>query len=269
VKTFLIGAAMAFIVASLVHDIEAAPFSRSFEVNFTRYAHPDAPPTFDIRIQGLSFNDSAVGPSGRSYGGFFPTLPHDLSESQLYTELVGTWTINAFLGFNQPAEVHHFDLFPFSADDLFHAVPKILSPLANSTVPPNFVLSWEWPPGVTPPTGKGVGASGGATGATLDFGAFSGNSIPISVTFSGGLTQVTYDRFNAGSTQFFSNMTSVPTTTAANPVYKYTVSELYSNQASVPNVTVVVPEPGSLSIASILGMSVVALRGHRRDAMTT
>lgn len=117
----------------------AAPFNRTFEINFTRFNHPDGPPTFDLRFGGLSFNDSVVAPNGHTYtNSFFPFTPPpaNISESEFYSELIGTWTFNAFTSFSQPAEVHHFDFLAFSADALFHAVPTILSPAANSAVPP-------------------------------------------------------------------------------------------------------------------------------------
>lgn len=239
----------------------AVPINRTFEIDFTRYNHPGGPPTFDMRFVGLDLNDSVVTPNGHTYKGLFSfpftPPPTNLSESQLYSELIGTWTFNAFTSFNQPAEVHHFDFLPFSADDLFHAVPTIVSPLPNSTVPSEFILSWEWPAGVTPPTGKGVGAHDGANGAELHFGQFNGNSMPISVTFTNGVTQSTY-RLDAGSVQSFTNMTTVPTTTAANPLFKFSVREFYSNQSSVNGVTVVVPEPGSLMLIGLYAFAIIS-----------
>jgi hypothetical protein len=253
--------AAATLIASFGTVLYAAPIPRNFEIDFTRFVQPGAAPTFDLRLGGLAFNDTVIGPTGRVYNqfGFPPSFPPtNLSESQLYAELVGTWTINAFVQFGQPAEVHHFQFNPFSVDDFFPAAPTIVSPQPNSIVPPNFVISWEWPLGVTPPTGKGVGASGGTTGVTINFGDFDGNSMPVSTTFTGGVTQATYN-FNAGSVQFFNNLTSAPTTTASNPVYTYSVFELYSNDARVSNVTVVVPEPsaGALTIALALGTVVI------------
>lgn len=245
----------------------AAPINRTFEINFTRFNHPDGPPTFDLRFSGLGSSDSVVTPNGHTYtGSFFPftPTPTNISEAQLYSELTGTWTLNAYTSFNQPAEVHQFNFLPFSADALFHVAPIILTPAANSTVPPNFTLSWGWPEGVTPPTtGRSAGASGGSSGAHFDFGQFSGNSIPISVTFDAGVTQSTY-RLNGGSVQVFNNMTTAPTTVAANPFYNYSVREVYSNQAYVNGVTVVVPEPGSMILASLLAAIVIASAGRCR-----
>lgn len=88
--------------------------------------------------------------------------------------------------------------------------------------------------------------------------------MPISVTFDPGVTQSTY-RLNAGSVQFFNNLTTVPTTGAANPLYKFSVTEVYSNQAFISGVTVVVPEPSCLILASLLAAAATASARTRRS----
>ncbi len=265
----LICAASAIFFATITANSQAAPFPSTLSIAFHRLPQPAGPALYEIRVSGLSFSDNAVGPTGQVFKTLSPPLGN-LSESQLFDQLIGNWKINArpFGPSNLPFEVYEFSISPFSASNLFTTPPIIVSPTAGSTVSPNFLVNWVWPAGITPPAGKIVVATGGTPGANLDFGNFSDFSIPVSVQFSAGVTQVDY-AFRAGSFEHLNNRASAITTTVIDPRWQFTVSLDYSNLSSAVGVTVSqVPEPGLMVFAGSLGAcSVVARRRRTRQTV--
>src|SRR4051812_6895045 len=177
-------------IASIAIFLVAPRFATAIEMEIRRLPQIADSALYDIHVSGLSFSDNAVGPSGHVYKTFSGDSIFSIPESQVYSEIIGNWKINV-AAIGPPAgiaEIDQFTVASFVAADLFQPAPSIVSPLDGSTVPANFVLQWQWPNGVTPPNGHEAISRGGAQGATVHFGEFAQDSIPISVQFSAAVT---------------------------------------------------------------------------------
>jgi hypothetical protein len=143
---------------------------------FVHQAAAQPPRLFFIELRRMPQNDGSVHlqmdvshglqevvhlPDGTTFsGGFDPNIFFAdrtfTSFGELKQAIISMWTIEcpAFPPLGIPHEEYTFSLSDFPESVISETSPAITYPLDGSTVPPAFTMTWAWPPGVTPSSGR-------------------------------------------------------------------------------------------------------------------
>jgi hypothetical protein len=243
--------AVLILVASLDAIGQGVP--QSANISLTRFNQANGDIRYEVRTTGFgsSFN-GATGPSGRVFGNGPPLT--NLTEAQMLSEIVGNWSLTGTPpGFPPAPQTYQFTIAPFMAADIFVAKPTIINPIDGAVVPRDFVVEWDWPDDVTPPTGQSARVSGFNSLTTVQFGAFVDNSVPISIHFNSGLTQ-TGLQVRGGSFEILDRFVSPVTSTSPTPYWSFRVRLQHENQSPAVGLTVLnVPEPAG-AVLVVMGL---------------
>lgn len=240
----------------------------AISLTLTSKAQVAGPALYEIRA--VVFGGTLLAHLTMPGGDEFPMAPpgaiSNLSQSEALAKLIGSWTLTTRRpGIPDQWEDYTFNVGLFTESNFFSVPPTIVSPVAGSTVPPQFLLTFEWPAGTTPPVGRSASSIRGLTIESLDLNVTSGsNSFPINVTFKPGQTEGSLT-LSAGSGEALDRFVSAVTPSVTDPYWSFTARLAYSNLSTPVSFTVsAVPEPGPMAIGGVVAFLATMRRAHRR-----
>jgi hypothetical protein len=128
--------------------------NRSFRIGIDRMQRPDGGATFEVDIpvpsRGFVHLPNGEIVPDKSSDAQFADLVFD-SFSALKEAFVGEWTIESPMTPFAPQGEFTFEVFDFPESILGVVPPNIVSPAGGSSVPPIFLMTWAYPPGVMHP----------------------------------------------------------------------------------------------------------------------
>lgn len=252
---------------------EATPF----DIRIYQTPTPAGDLSYELKIVSFSVfmnRGTVVAPNGRIFDNFFKSQygssAYDLSFSELQTLITGNWVINDRFSLpfepvpTNPSEQHTFSISPIEPADLFTETSTTISPTADSVVPPTFYVNWQWPVGTVPPS-QATWRVGGAGGG-VDFLQLGPTSSRFTIGFEPG--ESTDDiRVYVGSSESLEDFISDITPVSANVSRHFEPKIIFSSlSAPLPLTVVKVPEPATVSLATLLCTIAILLRSAKEHS---
>lgn len=215
-------------------------------------------PLLEVPIHG----SIAIAPDGTEFESLFERVQRT-SFSALGATLFGDWTVTETPNVGSPRS-YTFRVEPFTLDDVIVETPVITSPNDGATVPPDFVVKWEFPSGELY-SGRGFTVHGlsnvNLSGGTVGVDGYYSRSVETEL-LGAGPGQITL------SVNTQSHFVNNPRNISRDPALigqRINLNMSFASR-SLPITLQIVPEPRSITLG---GLSIVLLacastvRGHR------